>query len=145
MLAALLETQPRDKLTILLGFFEWQKEALLSAWAPHHANPETRGRGPCMCGMPPPHHANPLTRGDVGEPVTAEVVAAAAEVERAEEAAAAAPMEVTSEMSAVERAGLYHRGGRLFITTRILVVDLLASRVRPPPPAYCQDPSPPCV
>jgi hypothetical protein len=63
--------------------------------------------------------------------VTAELTVAAAEVERAEETAGAAPTEVTSEMSAVERAGLYHRGGRLFITTRILVVDLLASRVRP--------------
>ena len=65
--------------------------------------------------------------------VTAELTAAAAELVRPEEAAAAAPTEVTSEMSAVERAGLYHRGGRLFITTRILVVDLLASRVRPLP------------
>jgi hypothetical protein len=41
VLAALVETQPRDKLTILLGFFEWQKEALLSAWAPPHANLRT--------------------------------------------------------------------------------------------------------
>lgn len=39
------------------------------------------------------------------------------------------PEEITNEVPAAERAALYHSASCLFVTTRILVVDLLSGRV----------------
>jgi DNA excision repair protein ERCC-4 len=45
--------------------------------------------------------------------------------------AAAPPADVTAEMSIAERLAHYAAGGCMFVTTRILVVDLLTERLPP--------------
>ena len=47
------------------------------------------------------------------------------------EEAPAPPADVTADMSIAERLALYAAGGCLFVTTRILVVDLLTERLPP--------------
>lgn len=44
---------------------------------------------------------------------------------------AESPADITNEVPATDRLDLYHARACLFVTTRILVVDLLAARIRP--------------
>jgi len=44
---------------------------------------------------------------------------------------AAGPRDITADMSVSERLACYSAGGSLFVTTRILVVDLLTQRLPP--------------
>ena len=132
MLAALLETQPRDKVTLLLGFYDWQKEALLGACAlptPFFSRKTLFQQRPGT----PKSHCGGGARCDGAAEVTAAAAARQAGGVEAEEGTT--PVEVNNEQSAVERCGLYQRGGQLFMTTRILVVDLLSGRSAPFAPA----------
>jgi DNA excision repair protein ERCC-4 len=53
------------------------------------------------------------------------------ELAAADEGATPPPADVTAEMSIAERLASYAAGGCLFVTTRILVVDLLTARLPP--------------
>lgn len=127
--------QPNRGVVLILGATEWQRETLKQvgfrrSMCHHRATIDT------SMTPSPPQTNQELRRLD---PIIAEHYestlrnAASTSVAGAVRTltSAEAPADITNEVPASDRLDLYHTRGCLFVTTRILVVDLLASRIRP--------------
>lgn len=120
-------SQPNNGVVLVLGAAEWQREALkevrdlvtnLLSYAHHMCtNQELRRLDPMLAAR----YNSTLQNASSTTAVGAVRSLTAAE----------APADVTNEVPAAERLELYYSRATLFVTTRILVVDLLASRIRP--------------